>query len=75
MELLNLPLPIKEEHLKDRFYTLQEIHERTHTSVPYLKKLIGNGTLKAIRISKDYLVSEYDFLKFLEMMEVKNNEW
>ncbi|HHX68024.1 MAG TPA: helix-turn-helix domain-containing protein [Gallicola sp.] len=60
--------------MKNKFYTLQEINEITHTSVDYLKKLIKNGTLKATRISKDYLVSEYDFYKFIELMEVKVNE-
>ena len=57
--------------MKNKFYTLQEINDITHTSVIYLKKLIKNGTLKATRISKDYLVSEYDFYKFIELMEVK----
>ena len=54
--------------MKNKFYTLQEINKITHTSVGYLKKLIKNGTLKATRISKDYLVSEYDFYKFIELM-------
>ena len=45
----------------------------THTSVIYLKRLIKNGTLKATKISKDYLVSEYEYYKFLELMEVKTN--
>ena len=60
--------------MKEKFYTLKEINEMTHTSVIYLKRLIKNGTLKATRISKDYLVSEYDFYKFIELMEVKPNE-
>ena len=59
--------------MKNKFYTLQEINDTTYTSVIYLKKLIKNGTLKATRISKDYLVSEYDFYKFIELMEVKTN--
>lgn len=59
--------------MKNKFYTLQEINEITHTSVGYLKKLIKTGTLKATKISKDYLVSEYDFYKFIELMEVKTN--
>ena len=57
--------------MKNKFYTLQEINKITHTSVIYLKKLIKNGTLKTTRISKAYLVSEYDFYKFIELMEVK----
>lgn len=59
--------------MKNKFYTLQEIYDITHTSVIYLKKLIKNGTLKATRISKDYLVSEYVFYKFIELMEIKTN--
>jgi len=58
----------------NKYYTLQEINELTHTSIIYLKRLIKNGTLKAKRISKYYLVSEYDFLKFMEQMEVKTND-
>lgn len=57
-----------------RFYTLAEISEMTHTSIPYLKGLINNETLKATKISKCYLVNEYELLKFLESMEVKPNE-
>ena len=57
-----------------KYYTLQEINEMTHTSVIYLKRLIKNGTLKAKRISKNILVSEYDFLKFMEQMEVKSDD-
>ena len=57
--------------MKNKFYTLQEINNTTYTSVIYLKKLIKNGTLKTTRISKAYLVSEYDFFKFIELMEVK----
>jgi len=58
----------------NKYYTLQEINEMTHTSVIYLKRLIKNGTLKASQISKNILVSEYDFLKFMEQMEVKTND-
>lgn len=57
-----------------RFYTLAEISEMTHTSISYLKGLIDNETLKATKISKCYLVNEYELLKFLESMEVKPNE-
>ena len=60
--------------MNNKFFTLQEIHNITHTSVIYLNKLIKDGKLKATRISKDYLVSEYDFYKFIELMEVKQNE-
>ena len=59
--------------MKNKFYTLQEINDMTHTSVNYLKKLIKNGTIKATKISKDYLVSEYEYYKFLELMEAKTN--
>jgi len=60
--------------MKERFLTLQEISNLTHTSVVFLKKLIDNGTIKAIRISKNYVVSEYEYLKFIEQMEVKTND-
>ena len=57
-----------------KFYTLAEISEITHTSIPYLKGLIDNGTIKATKMSKCYLVNEYELLKFIESKEVKPNE-
>lgn len=57
-----------------RFYTLTEISEMTHTSIPYLKGLIDSGTIKATKMSKCYLVNEYELLKFIESMEVKVDE-
>lgn len=59
--------------MKERFLTLKEINEYTRTSIIYLKRLIKDGTIKATKISKDYLVSEYEYYKFLELMEVKPN--
>ncbi len=60
--------------MTNKFYTLQEIHNLTHTSVIYLKKLIDNGKLKAYKLSKDYLITDYDFQRFLESMEVRQND-
>ncbi len=57
-----------------RFYTLAEISEMTHISIPYLKGLIDKGKIKAKKSPKCYLVNEYELLKFLESMEVKTNE-
>lgn len=59
--------------MKERFLTLKEINEYTRTSIIYIKRLIKDGTIKATKISKDYLVSEYEYYKFLELMEVKPN--
>lgn len=57
-----------------RFYTLAEISEMTHISIPYLKGLIDKGTIKATKTAKCFLVNEYELLKFLESMEVKPSE-
>ena len=57
-----------------RFYTLAEISEITHISIPYLKGLIDKGKLKATKTPKCYLVNEYELLKYIESMEVKVNE-
>lgn len=57
-----------------KFYTLTEISEMTHISIPYLKSLIDNGTIKATKTPKSFLVNEYELLKFIESMEVKSNE-
>lgn len=59
--------------MKNKLYTLEELQEATHTSVAYFKKLIDEGKLKAIHISKNYLVKDDDFKTFLESMEVKQN--
>jgi len=60
--------------VKQTFLSLQEISKRTHISVQFLKKQIKQGKIKAIRTNKNYLISEYDFLKLLEQMEVKPSE-
>ena len=57
-----------------KFYTLTEISEMTHISIPYLKSLIDYGTIKATKTPKSFLVNEYELLKFIESMEVKSNE-
>ena len=57
-----------------RFYTLAEISEMTHISISYLKVLIDNGTIKATKTPKCFLVNEYELLKFIKSMEVKTNE-
>ena len=40
----------------------------------YFYKEDTHGTIKATKMSKCYLVNEYELLKFLESMEVKPNE-
>ena len=60
--------------MKQTFLTLQDISKRTHISVQFLKKQIKQGKIKAIRTNKNYLISEYDFLKLLEQIEVKTSE-
>lgn len=75
MELLNLPPTHRiGGTMLTRFYTLAEISEMTHISIPYLKGLIDKGTIKATKTAKCFLVNEYELLKFLESMEVKPNE-
>ena len=74
VELLKPPPTYTGGDMLTRFYTLTEISEMTHTSIPYLKGLIDSGTIKATKMSKCYLVNEYELLKFLESMEVKLNE-
>lgn len=58
----------------NKFYTLNEISKMTHISIPYLKSLIDEGKIKATKTPKSYLVNEYEYLKFLESMEVKPND-
>lgn len=60
--------------MKHNFYTLAEVSESLHTSIPYIKRLIKQGKVKAILSSKNYLISEFEYLKLIEAMEVKHNE-
>ena len=68
------PTTTQEKKMLTKFYTLTEISEMTHISIPYLKSLIDNGTIKATKTPKSFLVNEYELLKFIESMEVKSNE-
>ena len=60
--------------MKQRFLTLVEVSDSLHTSVKYIKDLIDKGKVKAIKSSKNYLISEFEYLKLIEFMEVKENE-
>lgn len=60
--------------MKQRFLTLIEVSDSLHTSVKYIKDLIDKGQVKAIKSSKNYLISEFEYLKLIEVMEVKENE-
>lgn len=57
-----------------KFYTLAEVCDSLHISIPYLKGLIKQGKVKAILSSKNYLISEFEYLKLIEVMEVKQDE-
>lgn len=57
-----------------RFYTLAEVSDSLHTSVKYIKELIDTGKVKAIKSSKNYLISEFEYLKLVEAMEVNTND-
>lgn len=64
----------EEEILKQRFLTLAEVCDSLHISIGYLKGLIDKGKVKAIKSSKNYLISEFEYLKLIEKMEVKQND-
>ena len=64
----------KEEILTQRFLTLTEVSDSLHTSVSYIRNWIENGKVKAIKSSKNYLISEFEYLKLIEVMEVKQDE-
>lgn len=60
--------------MTQRFLTLAEVSDNLHTSVKYIKQLIENGKVKAIKSSKNYLISEFEYLKLIEAMEVTTDE-
>lgn len=60
--------------MAQRFLTLAEVSSSLHTSIGYIKKLIEEGKIKAIKSSKNYLISEFEYLKLIEDMEVKQDE-
>lgn len=57
-----------------RFFTLMEVSNSLHTSVSYIRNLIENGKVKAIKSSKSFLISEFEYLKLIEAMEVTTDE-
>lgn len=60
--------------MKQKFLTLAEVSDSLHTSINYIKQLIESGKVKAIKSSKNYLISEFEYLKLIEAMEVNTNE-
>ena len=60
--------------MTQRFLTLVEVSDSLHTSIKYIKHLIDEGKIKAIKSSKNYLISEFEYLKLIEAMEVITDE-
>ena len=60
--------------MKQKFLTLAEVSDSLHTYIAYIKKLIEEEKIKAIKSSKNYLISEFEYLKLIEAMEVKKDE-
>ncbi|MGM9874852.1 MAG: hypothetical protein ACI32H_02905 [Bacilli bacterium] len=60
--------------MTQRFLTLVEVSDSLHTSIKYIKQLIDEGKIKAIKSSKNYLISEFEYLKLIEAMEVITDE-
>ena len=60
--------------MKQKFLTLAEVSDSLHTSIKYIKQLIDEGKIKAIKSSKYYLISEFEYLKLIEAMEVITDE-
>ena len=60
--------------MKQKFLTLAEVSDSLHTSIKYIKQLIDEGKIKAIKSSKNYLISEFGYLKLIEAMEVITDE-
>ena len=60
--------------MTQRFFPLVEVSDSLHTSIKYIKQLIDEGKIKAIKSSKNYLISEFEYLKLIEAMEVITDE-
>lgn len=60
--------------MTQKFLTLVEVSDSLHTSIKYIKQLIDEGKIKAIKSSKNYLISEFEYLKLIEAMEVITDE-
>ena len=60
--------------MTEKFLTLVEVSDSLHTSIKYIKQLIDEGKIKAIKSSKNYLISEFEYLKLIEAMEVITDE-
>ena len=48
------------------FYTLSQLTEKTGISVRSFREFIKNGDLKASKIGKTYIVTEADFIEFIQ---------
>lgn len=60
--------------MTQKFLTLVEVSDSLHTSIKYIKQLIDEGKIKTIKSSKNYLISEFEYLKLIEAMEVITDE-
>lgn len=56
--------------MTQKFLTLVEVSDSLHTSIKYIKQLIDEGKIKTIKSSKNYLISEFEYLKLIEAIEV-----
>ena len=74
VELLKIAPTNKGGIMTQRFLTLVEVSDSLHTSIKYIKQLINEGKIKAIKSSKNYLISEFEYLKLIEAMEVITDE-
>lgn len=49
----------------EQYWTMEQIAERVHASVPSVKRWIGNGSLKKTKASGKTLISESALQDFL----------
>lgn len=59
---------------KLKMYNLHDLENFTGLGVQTWRRYINSGELKASKIGKSYLVSEHNYLKFIESKEVSVNE-
>ena len=57
-----------------KFLTLVEVSDSLHTSIKYIKQLIDERKIKAIKSSKNYLINKLKYIKLIEAMEVITDE-
>ena len=55
-----------------KVYTAQEVADYLKTDIMFIYRAIGAGKIQAMKIGKEYRISQHRLIEFLENSRVKN---